>query len=173
MVNKKQKDPAFLFYSGDFLAGTYTMNFEERGKYITLLCIQHQKGFLTNADMKSVLSEEDIVIAEKFIKKSDGNWYNEKLSNEIIRRKEYTANRLKNFQKKKHKDNDMSSHMGNDMELHTGTGTETGTGTYKLELKTENENINETSIEYVNAIEDKETKALLNKFDNLFSDEIN
>ena len=25
---KKGKDPAFLMYSGDFLAGTYTMNYE-------------------------------------------------------------------------------------------------------------------------------------------------
>ncbi len=170
---KKQKDPAFLFYSGDFLAGTYTMNYEERGKYITLLCIQHQKGFLTNADMKSVLTEEDIVIAEKFFKAADGNWYNQKMTDVINERKEYTANRLKNFQKKKHKDNDMSSHMGNDMKLHTGTGTETGTGTSKLELKTGNENINETSIEYAIAAEDKDSKAIINKFDDLFADEIN
>jgi uncharacterized protein YdaU (DUF1376 family) len=160
---KKQKDPAFLFYSGDFLAGTYTMSFEERGKYITLLCIQHQKGYLTDGDMKSVLTEEDIVIAEKFIKKSDGYWYNEKLTNEIIRRKEYTANRLKNFQKKKDMNTHMNSHMGNDMELHTGTET----GTDKLETKTEN--INETSIEYTNAINDKDTKELLNTFDTIFS----
>lgn len=164
---KKQKDPAFLFYSGDFLAGTYTMSYEERGKYITLLCIQHQKGFLTDGDMKSVLTEEDITIAEKFIKKSDGYWYNEKLSAEIVRRKEYTANRLKNFQKKKHKDNDMSSHMENDMKLHTGTGTETGTETNNLKLKTiteiENESIEATEI-------DRDSKEILKRFDNMFSD---
>lgn len=168
---KKQKDPAFLFYSGDFLSGTFTMSYEERGKYITLLCIQHQKGFLTDGDMKSVLTEEDIVIAEKFIKQTDGYWYNEKLSNEIIRRKEYTANRLKNFQKKKHKDDDMSSHMEVDMKLHTGTGTETGTGTIKLELKTENKTITGIENESIEATEiDKDSKELLNKFDNLFRD---
>ena len=113
---KKGKDPAFMMYSGDFLSGTFTMNYEQRGKFITLMCIQHQKGFLTSADMKSVLNEEDYLIAEKFYKADDGNWYNQKMTDVINERKEYTANRLKNFQKK----NDTDTHINPHMEDHTG-----------------------------------------------------
>ena len=122
MANKKKKgkDPAFMMYSGDFLSGTFTMNYEQRGKFITLMCLQHQKGYLTEADMKSVLSEEDYLLAEKFYKADDGNWYNQKMTDVINERKEYTANRLKNFQKKDDKNNHMDTHKVSHMELHTG-----------------------------------------------------
>lgn len=113
---KKGKDPAFLMYSGDFLAGTYTMNYEQKGKYITLMCIHHQKGFLTDIDLQSVLADTDIVVASKFYKAEDGNWYNQKMITVIEERKEYTANRLKNF----HKNDDKDTHKGSHMGLHTG-----------------------------------------------------
>ena len=38
------KDPAFLFYSSDFLTGTMFMSNEQVGLYIRLLCAQHQHG---------------------------------------------------------------------------------------------------------------------------------
>lgn len=38
------KDPAFLFYSKDWLEGTAEMLPQEKGIYIDLLCHQHQKG---------------------------------------------------------------------------------------------------------------------------------
>lgn len=41
-----KKDPAFLFYSKDWLAGTAEMLPEEKGVYIDLLCHQHQNGDL-------------------------------------------------------------------------------------------------------------------------------
>lgn len=40
----KKKDPAFLFYSKDWLEGTAEMTPEEKGVYIDLLSHQHQKG---------------------------------------------------------------------------------------------------------------------------------
>lgn len=40
------KDPAFLFYSKDWLEGTAEMHPSEKGVYIDLLCHQHQKGDL-------------------------------------------------------------------------------------------------------------------------------
>ena len=134
------KDPAVLLWTKDFLVGTMTMSYEQKGKYITLLCLQHQNQYLTDTDMKSILNEEDIQVAEKFIKE-DGKWYNLKMKEESIRRKSYTENRLKNFQKKK----DMKSHMEN----HTGTVTGTVTGTASL---------------------DREQKQILNKFDNIFGE---
>jgi uncharacterized protein YdaU (DUF1376 family) len=40
------KDPAFLFYSKDWISGTSEMLPEEKGIYIDLLCYQHQNGNL-------------------------------------------------------------------------------------------------------------------------------
>ena len=46
---EKNKDPAFLFYSSDFLTGTMFFTDEQVGKYIRLLCAQHQKGQIGRA----------------------------------------------------------------------------------------------------------------------------
>lgn len=59
------KDPAFLFYSKDWLQGTSSMMPEEKGVYIDLLSHQHQDGDLP-ADTKRLarmvgLSEEDFI----------------------------------------------------------------------------------------------------------------
>ena len=40
------KDPAFLFYSKDWIEGTAEYMPEEKGVYIDLLCFQHQRGGL-------------------------------------------------------------------------------------------------------------------------------
>ena len=68
MASKKTngKDPAVLLYTQDFLVGTITMTHEQRGKYIMLLCLQHQKGKLTMNDLKQYLNDEYIIVAENF-----------------------------------------------------------------------------------------------------------
>jgi len=177
--NKKTKimakDPAVLFYTQDFLVGTMTMSYEQKGKYITLLCLQHQKGKLTLKDLQTILSDEDIEVADKFIKEADGYYYNQKLKFEAERRKKYSESRRNNLMKK-HMKKDMNSH------LETGTGTETGTGNDNLKLVTKTENVIENKIErqeYLadvltgsleEVIIDKDTKAIVNKFDKLFSE---
>jgi hypothetical protein len=40
------KDPAYLFYTKDWLEGTAELYPEEKGVYIDLLCYQHQRGYL-------------------------------------------------------------------------------------------------------------------------------
>jgi uncharacterized protein YdaU (DUF1376 family) len=162
------KDPAVLLWTKDFLVGTMTMSYEQKGKYITLLCLQHQNQHLTDGDMKSILSEEDIQVAEKFIKE-DGKWYNLKMKEESIRRKSYTENRLKNFQKKKDMKVDMSSHMEN----HTGTVTGTGTvtDTVELELVTGTKAERQDMLaEVITGSLDKEQKQIMHQFDNLFGE---
>lgn len=42
------KDPAFLFYSKDWIEGTAELLPDEKGVYIDLLCYQHQRGDLPN-----------------------------------------------------------------------------------------------------------------------------
>ena len=81
-MKQKEKDPAFLFYSQDFLTGTYLMNYEQRGKYITLLCLQHQKGHMSTEDMGKILEDTDHEVAGKFIQDEEGKWFNARADRE-------------------------------------------------------------------------------------------
>ena len=88
MIKKKTngKDPAVLLYTQDFIVGTLTMTDEQRGKYILLLCYQHQKlNKLTLNDLK--LADGDETILEKFPLHSDGYYYNDRMAMEIENRK--------------------------------------------------------------------------------------
>jgi len=90
------KDPAFLFYSSDFLSGTMLMSDEQIGQYIKLLCLQHQKGHLKEKDMLNICKTYDEDIFSKFKKDKEGNYYNERLDSEIQRRKKYSESRRNN-----------------------------------------------------------------------------
>ena len=81
------KDPAFLFYSSDFLSGTMLMTNEDVGKYIRLLCLQHQKGHLKEKDLLSICKEHNEEIFSKFKQDEEGNYYNERLEYEANKRK--------------------------------------------------------------------------------------
>ncbi len=85
---KKNKDPAFLFYPRDFLSGVNLMNYTQRGKYITLLCIQHRKGSIAPSEMLRVANNDEKVL-EKFIKKPNGRYFNPRLREEMLKRKKY------------------------------------------------------------------------------------
>lgn len=94
------KDPAFLFYSSDFLSGTMLMTDEEIGQYIKLLCLQHQKGHLKEKDMLNICKTYNEDIFSKFIKDEEGNYYNERLEYEANKRKAYSESRRNNRKKK-------------------------------------------------------------------------
>ena len=154
------KDPAVLFYTQDFLVGTMTMSYEQKGKYITLLCLQHQKGKLTLKDLQAILTDEDYEVAEKFIKDTDGFYYNEKLRYEAERRKSYSESRRRNLMKKH-----MNSH------LETVTGTVTVTDTVELELVTGTKAERQDMLaEVITGNLDKEQKQMMHQFDNLFGE---
>lgn len=120
------KDPAVLFYTSDFLSGTFTMTDEQVGKYIRLLCLQHQKGKLTEKDMLSICKAYDSEIWEKF-DCQDGFYYNERMYNETIRRQKFTESRRNNAKSVK---NDSTSKAY----------------AKHMETETENETINENII---------------------------
>jgi len=164
------KDPAVLFYTSDFLTGTFTMNYEQRGKYITLLCLQHQQGFLTEDDLKNVLEDTDIKIFSKFEKLSDGLFYNIKLKNESERRKSYTESRRNNRQGKTKDKIVISKSYDKLMETVTVTGTDTVTAELELVTGTKAER-QDMLAEVITGSLDKEQKELINKFDNLFGNE--
>lgn len=94
------KDPAILFYTSDFLTGTLTMTDEETGKYIKLLCLQHQKSFLTLHDMKFVCKGEDNVVFSKFKEFEPGKFINETMKKHAEARKSYSESRKNNRLKK-------------------------------------------------------------------------
>ncbi|CAB4141750.1 hypothetical protein UFOVP426_38 [uncultured Caudovirales phage] len=89
------KDPAVLFYTSDFLSGTFTMDNEQVGKYIRLLCLQHQKGKLSEKDMLSICKAYDSEIWDKF-KVEDGLYYNDRMLNETVRRQKFSESRRNN-----------------------------------------------------------------------------
>lgn len=111
------KDPAFLFYSSDFLTGTMTMNHEQVGKYVRLLCLQHQKGRLEEKDMLNICSSYDKDVFSKFDKDDNGFFYNKRLENETIKRKKYSESRSKNRLSKKSYDTTYVPHMENENTL--------------------------------------------------------
>lgn len=121
------KDPAILFYTSDFLTGTMTMTDDQVGKYIRLLCLQHQKGRLTEKDMLFICKSYDKDIYDKFIINGDGRYYNERMEKEIQRRLKYSESRSSNRKAKIINKEDMS-----DISI-----------SYDKHMETENENINE------------------------------
>ena len=173
------KDPAVLLYTQDFLVGTMTMNYEQKGKYIHLLCLQHQKIKLTLKDLKTVLTEEDVDVFEKFPLNSDGFYYNIRMYEEAIKRKNYSESRRTNRSKK-------TSDI--DVNNLSKRYDETYDTTYVPHMENENENedvndiVNETEIKNVNVNEDvivnqykqailkKDNTELLKHFDNIFAD---
>lgn len=96
----ENKDPAFLFYSSDFLTGTMFMSDAQLGKYIKILCTQHQKGHLSEKDMLKICKRYDKDIFDKFKKDSDGNYYNIRLEKEITKRRDYSKSRASNRKNK-------------------------------------------------------------------------
>ena len=113
------KDPAFLFYSSDWLSGTQRMSAEQKGKYIDLLCDQHQNGRLREKDMLNICKTYDEDIFDKFKIDQDGLYYNSKLETETNRRKAYSESRRKNRTTKNSSINNISKTYDKHME--TGT----------------------------------------------------
>jgi hypothetical protein len=103
------KDPAILFYTSDFITGTLTMTDDQKGKYITLLCLQHQQGYLTDEDMLNICKTYDKKIYSKFSKNGDGLYYNERMKKESERRQKYSQSRSQNRKICKTYDNHMET----------------------------------------------------------------
>ncbi len=108
------KDPAVLLYTSDFLSGTFSMSNEEVGMYIRLLCLQHQKGKLTEKDMLSICKTYVQDVYEKFEFK-DGFYINKRMYEEAEKRIKYTESRRNNA-KPKHMKEHMPKHMENENE---------------------------------------------------------
>ena len=93
------KDPAVLFYTSDFLTGTAFFTDAERGQYIRLLCEQHQNGHIPENHMVSVCLSLGSPVIEKFVRDENGNYYNERMEQEIQKRRHFLDTRYFNGKK--------------------------------------------------------------------------
>lgn len=98
------KDPAFLFYTGDFSTGTQFFTDDELGKYLRLLMAQHQHGHLEKEQVLFICKALDNKAIKKFIKDDAGLFYNLRLEKEINLRKAYSESRSTNRKSNNNKD---------------------------------------------------------------------
>ena len=92
--------PYVKFYSESFLTGVIDLTFEERGYYITLLCLQHQKGHLSEKSIcltcgiKSISEIADVI--RKFERDDNGLFFNTRMEEEVQKAEKYVESRSRN-----------------------------------------------------------------------------
>jgi uncharacterized protein YdaU (DUF1376 family) len=125
------KDPAFLFYPGDWLSGTMGMSYEEKGAYLELLIFQFNNGKFTTKQAKQVLSICSTSVFENVVQKfsTDGTYFwKQRLYDEVYRRKKFTDSRRNNAlggNKANKKEKKTSKAYAKHMETEAITETET------------------------------------------------
>ncbi|MBR2343014.1 MAG: DUF1376 domain-containing protein [Clostridia bacterium] len=92
----KNKDPAVLFYTSDFLVGVSGLTMQERGQYITLLCLQHQSGHLTEKEIELAVGKPSADVMKKFIRDDDGRYYQHRMEEETEIRCRFVDSRRQN-----------------------------------------------------------------------------
>jgi len=125
------KDPAFLFYPGDWLGGTLGMSFEEKGAYMEVLMLQFNRGHMTEHMIRHVIGHNWDTLKVKFKQDDKGLWFNERLDVEKEKRKNFVNSRKNNISgenqhtkkekntshKSTHIKGHMTSHMENENEI--------------------------------------------------------
>ncbi|CAB4152749.1 Protein of unknown function DUF1376 [uncultured Caudovirales phage] len=114
------KDPAFLFYPGDYVSGTMGMTFEEKGAYMDLLMLQFNRGHMNTHMIQHTIGHLWEQVKCKFIQDNEGLWYNVRLDIEKDKRKTFTESRRNNIKgKTKPIENESyETHMNNHMKPH-------------------------------------------------------
>ena len=137
------KDPAFMLYSQDFLVGVSDLTMEERGQYITMLCLQHQKGHLTEKNISISVGKVSEDVLSKFEKDENGAYYNSTLEKIIDKRDAYSQSRSENGSKGGRPKKAYGKHMESIQKPYAKA--------YKKHIENENENINEIIYNYWNS----------------------
>lgn len=117
------------------------MNYEDKGRYISLLCLQHQiyPERIPENHMISVCLSLDNQAAKKFIKDENGFYYNERMEQEIKKRISFCESRSNNKSgrpEKKSYDSTYDKSHDNHMLLH-------------MENENDNDNKEEKEIEEI------------------------
>ncbi len=115
------KDPALLWYWGDWFSGTATFTRHQKGCYMDLLHAQFNNGHLSLEEIRTVLGNDFAAwqgsLSKKFAVDETGKYFNERLDLEKSKRQNYTASRRENFIKNKASPH-MEPHMHHHMEPH-------------------------------------------------------
>jgi uncharacterized phage protein (TIGR02220 family) len=94
----KNKSPAVLFYTADFLADTTLWKYDELGRYIKLLCLQHLQGGISEEDFLAV-TESNKRVSDKFDLCEDGMYRNKRMDEETTKREAYVETQHANGSK--------------------------------------------------------------------------
>jgi uncharacterized protein YdaU (DUF1376 family) len=129
------RDPAFLFYPGDWLGGTMTFSRSHKGAYMDCLMAQFNSGHLSDDDVKFILGQDYDLMWEsklkaKFRIDAEGKFFNQKLEDEILKRRRFVKSRHDNLNTDRKDDTHMDNHISNHMQGH---------------MENENENENENT----------------------------
>lgn len=112
------KDPACLFYWGDWSGGTITFTRHLKGCYMDLLNAQFNNGPLSLDEVKTVLGSDFgsswPTLQKKFKIGETGLFFNERLQHEKDKRVNYSRSRKENA---KHMVEHMPKHMENEPEI--------------------------------------------------------
>jgi len=135
------KDPAFLFYTSDFLTGTMFMTNEQVGIYIRLLCSQHQHGGIIDKVSFNSLVGTHEVVRVKF-EETESGFYNIRLM-EVMGARNAKSNNLSLAVKKVWEERKNAIPLKSDaiaLELHKNSkGKAKKTNAIPMELVNENE----------------------------------
>ncbi len=143
----ENKDPAVLFYTADFLVGVQGLTMEERGQYITLLCLQHQQGHLSQKTISLAVGTVSSDVLSKFEVDENGLLYHHRMDEEAIKRENYVHSRQENGKKGGRPSKPKENHMVNLKETY-----DKPYGKPKENLpENDNENINKDIIHYLNS----------------------
>jgi uncharacterized phage protein (TIGR02220 family) len=146
----ENKDPAVLFYTADFLVGVQGLTMEERGQYITLLCLQHQQGHLSQKTISLAVGTVSSDVLSKFEVDENGLLYHHRMDAEAIKRENYVHSRQENGKKGGRPSKPKENHMVNLKETYDKPY-DKPYGKPKENLpENDNENINKDIIHYLN-----------------------
>ena len=135
------KDPAFLMYSNDFLTGVSDLDMEERGHFITLLCLQHQKGCITPKMMRLQCGGiPSVDVLAKFRIDENGNYINERIELERQKRKKHSEKQSANARARWDKEKQLTKE--------SSIKTQCNGNAIAMPLEDENVNENENVIKY-------------------------
>ncbi len=153
------KDPAFLFYPNDWIGGTMGMSFAEKGAYMEVLMMQFNRGHMTTDMIGHAIGQFWDMIKHKFEQDEKGLWFNERLEQEILKRKKYvnsrTNNKLgvnqhtKNESVVAHKKGHNIGHMTIDKTLHMENENENTVFSKKEEVVTISKNAEKKNIKFL------------------------
>ena len=115
------KDPAFLFYPGDYLRDTQTLSENTQVAYDRIMCEHMRNICISPQQLKFFtkrLSEDELEEIMFILKKVDGGYQIEWVAESIINRRKYSESRRENRKGKKKEDVlSYDKHMENENEI--------------------------------------------------------